>query len=154
MVRVLIYLLMEMFLRVCTIMENLLDKVSTNGKMEAFTLELFRMVSNMARVSGVSVSTPKTATCMRETTQMTRRMEWVFSCGRVGTTTRAAIKMTRGTDTERCTGRTAHVIRVSGHMVYSMEWVGWSSQMAESRKEFSRTITLRHLNSEHPKLSS
>ena len=62
---------------------------------------------------------------------MIRRMEWEFLSGKVATTTRDAIKMTKDTAMERCTGKMVAATKENGPMVFSMELEKWSSLMVE-----------------------
>ena len=141
-----IYLPMVMCLRACTTMANRLDRASTSGRMAAFISVNFKTVSSMDKVSGVSVSTPRIATCMRVTTKMTKRMGWASSCGSRATTTRAVTRMTSAMAMVRCTGRMALATRESGSMAFKMELDAWSSQMGESKRASLRTIISRHPN--------
>jgi len=97
----------------------------------------------MVRASGGRNSMLRTAIRMKVLTRTIKRMEWDSLSGKVVMSIRVAIRMTRGMVMVRCTGKMALVTKVNGRRVSNMESEGWSFQMEESKKGFSRTMSLK-----------
>ena len=119
--------------------ESLKDLVNTNGRMAAFTSANSKMDSNTARENGESVSMLRIATCTKETTRTTRKMEWGSSLGKVATIIKGATRMMRGMVMEKCTGKMDPATKESGKRVFSTALEECSSQMAVLKKVYSRT---------------
>ena len=131
MAKVQIYLPMVTYFLERTSVESRKVKVNTSGRMAAFILENFRTDSSTARENGESVSMPKTAICMKETTNMTKKMEWANSLGKVAISTKDATKMMRDTDTEKCIGRTDLATRENGRKEFNTVLDEWYFQTEE-----------------------
>ena len=119
-----------------TLWANPKVKASTSGRMVAFISVSLKMVSSTAKVNGRRDLTTKSATCMKDSTQWIRKTEWECSPGRVATSTKAVTRMTKGTVTERCTGKMALATRVNGIKEFKMALEEWSFQMVASRKVY------------------
>ena len=112
-------LLMETSSRVPIAMVSQKVKVSTNGKMEVYTLVSLTMDLNMVEVNGESDLMLRTATHTKDNMRTTRRTEWVNSPGKAATFTKVATKMTKDTAMERCTGKMDLAIKVSGKVEFN-----------------------------------
>jgi hypothetical protein len=120
MVRVLIYLQMVIRLQERIFKENQKDLASINGKMEVFIWESLKKGSNMARVNGKKILTPKFAIITRVVTTGTRRMDMEYSSGKVVMYSEAITGMMSEMVTEKCFGLMVPSIKVSGGKEFSM----------------------------------
>ena len=124
-------------------------QANTSGRILASTLESSRMVSSTERESGRSDLTIKPVTCTRVLIKTIKRTAWECSRGSRATSIGDATRMTSGTAMARCTGKMAPVIRVSGIKAFKMASVRWNFQTVALKKETSKIIHSRALQTEH-----
>jgi hypothetical protein len=104
--------------RVAMLMASHRGMGSISGSMEAFLRESSETVSGRGEECGGEELGRLTGT--RESTRATRSGEKAYLRGRVGTSTRGAMRPICGMDTDRCTGRMAATTRDNGPMESSM----------------------------------
>ena len=97
----------------------------------------------MAKVNGKSGLMTKSATCMKVSMKMIRRMEWVCSLGKAEIIIKDAIKMMRDMDTVKCAGRMVHATKVNGKWVFKMALARWNFLMAVLKKVSLKITLLR-----------
>lgn len=99
---------------------SLMALASINGKTAVLTMANSKRALNMARANGRRYTVPKTATCMKANTSMTKRTVKACSHGKVATCTRVAIGTMREMAWARCTGLMGLSTRGSGAKGSSM----------------------------------
>lgn len=92
----------------------------------------------MEKESGRRNSMTNSVTCMRAATRWIKRMEWECSHGSRVIIIEGATRTMSDTVMEKCTGKTAHVTKVSGSEVFKTVSVRWNSQTVASRRASSR----------------
>jgi hypothetical protein len=73
----------------------------------------------MVKVNGRRSTMLRSATTMKESISLTRRMEMEYSPGRVAMCTKVATRTMRGQATERCSGLTGLSTKENGSKVFS-----------------------------------
>ena len=103
-------------------MANLMALDSTSGKTAVYTLENSRMGINTVKANGKSYIMPRIVIFMMESTKTIKRMDSVFSNGKVAMCSRVHIRTMKETGMVKCTGLMAATTRVNGVKASNMAW--------------------------------
>ena len=131
---------------------SLTEKANILGKVVRYTSVSFGKDWNTAEANGGAARTLNAIVTM-ESMRKTREMAMASSNGQVETLTKDNTRTTSETDTELWNGLTAVCTKVNGRRAFSMAKAWWSSQMAQSRSAFSKTMSSNMKQDKLPKNS-